>query len=283
MMDDKSSFGELLTRFRRRNGWTQEKLEEMAGVSAVQIGSLERGRTQTPRRDTVARLAKALGLQDAENILFETAAFGQQSLGRPRISKPDYSPDSIQNIAELANLFPELFRGFDDIPSIGKQAIIDFAKRMQLFRQNSQKVSLVIIIWIPDEINNHMVSQKREELLNQLRSKNHQVYFINEMSSPMASLVAADFIIALVEQDIKCMNDLISSNLSPGIYKHLLLMLPNALKSEYSRFSENNYPEDGFGGTYWYDTAELESCNVVSTALWRVEQRRSYYMKRDDK
>ncbi|HZU11237.1 MAG TPA: helix-turn-helix domain-containing protein [Chloroflexota bacterium] len=60
-----AAFGDLLRRYRSQAGLTQEELAERAGVSARAISDLERGTRSRPRRDTVALLADALGL-DAE-------------------------------------------------------------------------------------------------------------------------------------------------------------------------------------------------------------------------
>lgn len=67
-------FGETLRSHRRALGLTQERLAERALVSEQAIGALERGNRRFPRRDTVARLANALGLHGDERTRFEAAA-----------------------------------------------------------------------------------------------------------------------------------------------------------------------------------------------------------------
>jgi transcriptional regulator with XRE-family HTH domain len=59
---DSSSFGALIREHRVAAGFTQEELAERAGISARSVSDLERGLYQAPHRDTVARLAAALGL-----------------------------------------------------------------------------------------------------------------------------------------------------------------------------------------------------------------------------
>lgn len=46
---------------RTRKGWTQERLSEASGVHQTTISLLERGGTDSPTWDVVARLCKALG------------------------------------------------------------------------------------------------------------------------------------------------------------------------------------------------------------------------------
>jgi non-specific serine/threonine protein kinase len=54
--------GELLRDYRRAAGLTQEQLAERSGVSPRSISEMERGGEHVPRPDTVALLARALGL-----------------------------------------------------------------------------------------------------------------------------------------------------------------------------------------------------------------------------
>jgi predicted ATPase/class 3 adenylate cyclase len=67
-------FGELLRRARQVAGLTQAELAERAGLSRRGINDLERGVRQTPRKDTVALLAEALGLSEEERTAFAAAA-----------------------------------------------------------------------------------------------------------------------------------------------------------------------------------------------------------------
>jgi len=69
--DPPLSFGELLREHRRATGLTQEELAERASVSPRTISELERGGAHVPRRDTVALLARALGLSGPAREAFE--------------------------------------------------------------------------------------------------------------------------------------------------------------------------------------------------------------------
>src|SRR5687767_14025285 len=64
------TFGDLLRRHRLAVGLTQEALAERAGLSVRAITDLERGVRRAPYRDTVQRLAAALGLnaESAEEL-----------------------------------------------------------------------------------------------------------------------------------------------------------------------------------------------------------------------
>jgi non-specific serine/threonine protein kinase len=68
------SFGGLLRRYRQAAGLTQEELAERAHLSARTVSDLERGLNLRPRKDSMALLAQALGLADAERARLEDAA-----------------------------------------------------------------------------------------------------------------------------------------------------------------------------------------------------------------
>jgi DNA-binding XRE family transcriptional regulator len=67
-------FGELLRRYRERAGFSQARLAEVANLSLRGINDLERGQRQSPRWNTVIRLADALRLTPAERDTFWRAA-----------------------------------------------------------------------------------------------------------------------------------------------------------------------------------------------------------------
>ena len=68
------SFGDLLRKLRLETGHSQETLAERAGLSARGISDLERGVNRSPQRETVLRLAEALGLAEDARAGFEAAA-----------------------------------------------------------------------------------------------------------------------------------------------------------------------------------------------------------------
>src|SRR5580765_3108526 len=84
------TLGETLRNHRRAAGLTQEELAERAGISPRSISGLERGDGVTPRRDTVALLARALDLVGADRAAFEAMVLRQP---RPR---PSVRPDPLR-------------------------------------------------------------------------------------------------------------------------------------------------------------------------------------------
>jgi predicted ATPase/class 3 adenylate cyclase/DNA-binding XRE family transcriptional regulator len=93
--DPSAPFGELLRRYRQAAGLTQEELAERAGLSRRGIADLESGARKTPRKDTVALLAAALGLSEEERTAFVGGArrgAGQVTLAASAASPPSPHP-----------------------------------------------------------------------------------------------------------------------------------------------------------------------------------------------
>jgi transcriptional regulator with XRE-family HTH domain len=68
------SFGARLRRLRRAAELTQEALAEKSGLSGQAVGALERGDRRYPHRETLDRLADALGLAGDDRADFAAAA-----------------------------------------------------------------------------------------------------------------------------------------------------------------------------------------------------------------
>ena len=71
-----ASFADLLQRYRRAAGLTQEELAERAHLSVRGISNLERGVRRLPQRGTITLLAEALALSATDRADFEAAARG---------------------------------------------------------------------------------------------------------------------------------------------------------------------------------------------------------------
>jgi len=75
---DSPSFSALIREHRLAAHFTQEELAERAGISARSVSDLERGLYQAPHRDTVARLAAALGLSTEAAAQLEAVVVRQR-------------------------------------------------------------------------------------------------------------------------------------------------------------------------------------------------------------
>ncbi|HET8629857.1 MAG TPA: AAA family ATPase [Thermomicrobiales bacterium] len=107
-----ATFGALLRRHRLAAGLTQEALAERAGLSARAVSDLERDAARTPRLESVALLAAALGLAADQQAALRAAARpeprgeddrGASPAGAPR-SLPASPPPLAGRARELAAL-----------------------------------------------------------------------------------------------------------------------------------------------------------------------------------
>ena len=100
-----ADFGQLLAIFRRDRGLSQEELARHSGMSVRAIRDLERGQVEHPRRSSVALLADALGLDDADREAFQNAAAehagaaGASQGAVPRQLPPDISDFTGREVA----------------------------------------------------------------------------------------------------------------------------------------------------------------------------------------
>jgi predicted ATPase/transcriptional regulator with XRE-family HTH domain len=86
---DTPTFGDLLRYHRAVAGLSQEALAERSGLSPLAISNLERGQRRGPRRATVATLAAALRLSDAQTAALDGAAHRHH---RPRPATVPHPP-----------------------------------------------------------------------------------------------------------------------------------------------------------------------------------------------
>ncbi len=76
MAEPPVTFAGLLRTLRVQAQLTQEELADASGVSPQTVSDLQRGVATTPQRETIRRLADALGLTGPARARFETAALG---------------------------------------------------------------------------------------------------------------------------------------------------------------------------------------------------------------
>ena len=110
-----SSFPDLLREHRVAAGLTQEALAERALLSSQAVGALERGDRRFPRRDTVVRIADALGLHDEAREAFVAAAPSRGGTPRHPVATrhpPHELPADTFGFIGRADELAELDRGF---------------------------------------------------------------------------------------------------------------------------------------------------------------------------
>src|SRR5215467_9199727 len=116
------NFADLLKHYRVAAGLTQEELAERAHLSRNAISALERGARQSPRKDTVALVASALGLSEEEHAELLAAArlsrLQTQSIVSDEIASVP-PPTSAGSPTDLT--FPTSTLPFPSTPLIGRE------------------------------------------------------------------------------------------------------------------------------------------------------------------
>jgi len=92
-LDVQLRLGRRVSAFRRRRGYTQERLAERCGLTVKYISSIERGQVNVPLR-TMAAIAEALSASISELALGidvavprEVKSLEQLLAGRPRVQQ----------------------------------------------------------------------------------------------------------------------------------------------------------------------------------------------------
>jgi tripartite motif-containing protein 71 len=97
--------GELLRRYRRAVGLTQEELGERAAVSARSISDIERSVSTAPHRGTLDGLADALELSLKDRDLLQASARAGRGLGKEDVNSPAVPDRSLLGALRLAGAF----------------------------------------------------------------------------------------------------------------------------------------------------------------------------------
>lgn len=70
MNNIKNSLGKRIKEIRKRKGFTQEKLAELAGIETPSLSNIENGKNY-PNHETLGKLANALNVKPYELFIFE--------------------------------------------------------------------------------------------------------------------------------------------------------------------------------------------------------------------
>jgi transcriptional regulator with XRE-family HTH domain len=89
------TLGQQITILREEKGLTQDELAVAAGVSRSRISNLENDQVEAPRRNTLVKLATALGV--------EVSVFQMDAVPRPRLSSIEAFSDTEQGNGDAAH------------------------------------------------------------------------------------------------------------------------------------------------------------------------------------
>lgn len=141
-MVEPEGFGDRLRRLRRSSGLSQEELAGRAGLAPAAIGALERGDRRHPYPATVAAIAAALGLPEAERTALFTAVPRRGSAASPDATDPQLLPPrpltsmvgrdrDIATIADLVQRSQARLVTLTGPPGVGKTRLaVELADRL---------------------------------------------------------------------------------------------------------------------------------------------------------
>jgi transcriptional regulator with XRE-family HTH domain/tetratricopeptide (TPR) repeat protein len=119
--------GALLYAYRRRAWLTQEQLAERAGLSVRTVSNLEAARVRRPHRESLRRLADALGLTDEERGRLRLGGGDQAgTLDRPELRPCLLPPDTVDftGRARQIELLEGVLAGADRSTAVAVSALV---------------------------------------------------------------------------------------------------------------------------------------------------------------
>lgn len=150
-----------------------------------------------------------------------------------------------------------------------------------------KQVALTIMVWGQSENNNNPVSKKRVDIRDCLIASGHNALFsesiseeeyfkgLSEKSKEFEQAKSAHLTIILLEESPGALAEAHDFCNHPDIVEKIYIMIPKVYKDGYSGKGAIKDLSDGYGGVYWYEKGEIESCNVLKMATRRVEARRN--------
>ena len=161
-------------------------------------------------------------------------------------------------------------------------------------RADWESISLTVMVWGPGVTRPTPMAVKRHQIKNRLLEVGHNPLFSEDIKGdddPLHKELPgveglmlketyqadyADFVVLLLDE----------GDLTPGVQAELeicadpyiaskvFVMAPALLKNSFTHKVAIAPIEGGNGAVYWYTDDELAQCNVLTEAIYRVEQKR---------
>lgn len=153
--------------------------------------------------------------------------------------------------------------------------------------ERARQISLTVLVWGQSEDANTPVSQKRVNIRDHLVATGHNALFsegisdedcfkgLSEKSKEFAQAKSAHLIIILLEGSPGALAEAHDFCNHPDLAGKFYIMIPQTYKDGYSGKGAIKDLSDGYGGVYWYQEGEIQSCKVLNIAAKRVEARRN--------
>jgi hypothetical protein len=168
----------------------------------------------------------------------------------------------------------------------------------QRYEQRLEKmlmaVSLDVLVWGPAVNLDTPLAVKRRDIHNELKRIGHNAMFSEEIKGTkktlptleenyplslreLAQAIDAHYIIILLDRTTQGATSELDICTRRDIAAKVFVMVHKDCEEGYTHLGAIKMIEGGNGAIYWYTDVELETCNVLTMAIQRVELRRSQY------
>lgn len=157
-------------------------------------------------------------------------------------------------------------------------------KYERLVAKQKSEEALTILVWGPNPGKKTKVAAKRLEIVQQLNAAGHFAMISEKLPlvDPDVSLKSheysqaqlADLVIVLLGGSLGALGEVHDFCSDEKLVSKFFVLAPVSYESGYSRLGVLKILDEGWGGVYWYQLAELQQCSVSHRALKRAAARR---------
>ncbi len=156
-------------------------------------------------------------------------------------------------------------------------------------------VSLTVLVWGPAPTLNTPVAKKRKQIREAIREKGHNALFSEEINPSLtaeggleiplsvletAQALEAHFVVMLIDKESKGVIAELDICARDDVAAKVFVLVPTTYRDGFIQRDALTLIEGGNGAIHWYTDEEIDSCNVLTMAVWRVEQKRFTFLKK---
>jgi hypothetical protein len=153
--------------------------------------------------------------------------------------------------------------------------------RDAFLKRARESVALRVLVWGKNPKSKSPVAKKRTEIRQELRTLGHYAVFSEEVAVevPYVSLKmdelaqghSVDAIISLIEDSEGALGEVHDFGVYPEVARKLLVLVPISYRKPSYNIGGILQELAVLGTLHWYKPSDLESCNVLHTAVQHVE------------
>ncbi|MDA1054326.1 MAG: hypothetical protein O3C40_28100 [Planctomycetota bacterium] len=156
-----------------------------------------------------------------------------------------------------------------------------FEEAYRAYLEEANKVALSVLVWGQNPMGKTRLANKRIQIRDELIELGHNAMFsedidlsvegLSEKSKEFAQARAADLIVILLEDSPGALAETHDFCNHPEIGPKVYAMIPDKYEAGYSGRGAIKDLDEAYGGVYWYEEGEIQSCNVRTRAIARAE------------